>query len=83
MEVHVLNKFDNDFYGEWLRIAVLGYIRPEKDYPSLDALVKDIHWDIEVAKRSDARPVYVKYQNHAFLQPCEQESECVQQEINN
>jgi FAD synthase len=33
--VHILHKFDDDFYGEELRVVVCGFIRPELDFPSL------------------------------------------------
>ncbi len=80
MEVHVLHTFERDFYDEWLRIVVLGYIRPEKDYPSLDALVKDIHCDIEVARASVSRPAYAKYLQHDFLKPSANETETAHRE---
>lgn len=51
-EVHVLHKFDEAFYDEEMRLLILGYIRPEKDYPSLDALIEDISFDTEVARAS-------------------------------
>lgn len=33
-EIHVINKFENTFYGADIRYIVLGYIRPELDYIS-------------------------------------------------
>jgi FAD synthase len=54
-EVHILYPFAHDFYGAHLRLAILGYIRPEQNYASLDALVEDIQFDCEVAKQSLAR----------------------------
>ncbi|PWY92943.1 riboflavin kinase [Aspergillus heteromorphus CBS 117.55] len=50
-----------DFYGTPLRLLILGYIRPEFDYVSLDALVEDIRVDCEVARRSLQRPAYASY----------------------
>ena len=38
-EVHVLQQFDEPFYDEEMRLAVLVYVRPEKDYPSIEALI--------------------------------------------
>ncbi|CAK7271057.1 Transcriptional regulator of nonfermentable carbon utilization [Sporothrix epigloea] len=55
-EVHILYPFAHDFYGAHLRLAILGYIRPEQDYASLDALVADIQFDCVVARQSLARP---------------------------
>jgi riboflavin kinase len=54
-EVHVLHKFSADFYGAEMRLLILGFVREEKDYSSLDALVADILFDCDVAKRSLAR----------------------------
>ncbi|PKS11516.1 hypothetical protein jhhlp_003281 [Lomentospora prolificans] len=51
-EVHILHKFEETFYGEPLRLLILGYIRPEKDYPSLEALIEDIRFDTRVAAES-------------------------------
>lgn len=31
-EVHVIHKFVNDFYGAKIKLAILGYMRPELDY---------------------------------------------------
>ncbi|CEP11092.1 hypothetical protein [Parasitella parasitica] len=57
-EVHILHEFKSDFYDESIRIIVAGYIRPEQNYPSLDALICDIKTDIEVAKHSLKRKAY-------------------------
>jgi hypothetical protein len=35
IEVHLLHHFPDDFYGEPLRILVLGYLRPEANFSSL------------------------------------------------
>ncbi|KAF1912041.1 riboflavin kinase [Ampelomyces quisqualis] len=55
IEIHLLAHFDADFYGAMLRLVVLGFIRPESDYVSREALVQDIREDIRVAQRSLAR----------------------------
>lgn len=31
-EVHIMRKFDHDFYGKLLKLVVMGFIRPEYDY---------------------------------------------------
>lgn len=54
------NKMD-DFYSTRLNLLVLGYIRPEYDYVSVDALIEDIRVDCEVARRSLLREAYVCY----------------------
>ncbi|KJK63473.1 Riboflavin kinase [Aspergillus parasiticus SU-1] len=50
-----------DFYGTKLNLLILGYIRPEYDYVSLEALVEDIRVDCEVARQSLQRKAYVSY----------------------
>ncbi|KAA8649979.1 hypothetical protein EYZ11_007267 [Aspergillus tanneri] len=50
-----------DFYGTRLNLLILGYIRPEYDYVSLEALVEDIRQDCEVARQSLQRPAYACY----------------------
>lgn len=50
-----------DFYSARLNVLVLGYIRPEYDYVSAEALAEDIRVDCEVARRSLARKAYVCY----------------------
>jgi riboflavin kinase len=51
-EVHVLHRFARDFYGCEMRVSILGFIRKELDYVSLEALVKDIEMDCRVAGQS-------------------------------
>ena len=50
MEPHLLHVFPADFYGEELRLVVVGYLRPEASFPSLEALVAAIHADIDAAR---------------------------------
>lgn len=58
-EVHVLHDFGrHDFYGVDMRLLILGYIRDEKNYDGVEALIQDIRTDCEVAKTSLARPAW-------------------------
>jgi riboflavin kinase len=50
-----------DFYKTQLNLLILGYIRPEFDYVSLEALVEDIRVDCEVARASLLRDAYKAY----------------------
>lgn len=50
-----------DFYSTHLNLLILGYIRPEFDYVSREALVEDIRIDCEVARNSLTRDGYVGY----------------------
>ncbi|KAJ6141651.1 Riboflavin kinase [Penicillium chermesinum] len=50
-----------DFYGTELHLLILGYIRPEFDYVSMEALIEDIRVDCEVARQSLLREAYQRY----------------------
>ena len=45
VEAHLLN-FDRDLYEQEVRLSFIGRIRDEQKFPSLDALVSQIHADI-------------------------------------
>ncbi|KAH8897061.1 riboflavin kinase [Thozetella sp. PMI_491] len=51
-EVHVLHQFAEDFYGVEMRLLLAGFIREEKDYSGLEALIEDINIDCDVARKS-------------------------------
>ncbi|KAL6709817.1 riboflavin kinase [Coniothyrium glycines] len=67
VEIHILHTFPRDFYGAVLSLVVLGFIRPEYDYVSKEALVRDIREDIRVAERSLARDQYQVWKGDAWL----------------
>ncbi|MCO5565053.1 hypothetical protein L7F22_018724 [Adiantum nelumboides] len=48
LEVHILHDFGTDFYGKELRIAILGFIREEMQFQSLDDLSTRIKKDVQV-----------------------------------
>lgn len=60
-EVHVLRErpFAADFYDCPMRLLILGFVRDEKDYAGLDALVRDIRVDCDVARQSLAREAWI------------------------
>lgn len=62
-EIHVMHDFKTDFYGFEMRALVLGYIRPELDYTSREALIEDIEVDKRVALNCLERPRYQAYAN--------------------
>ncbi|RAR02657.1 riboflavin kinase [Stemphylium lycopersici] len=67
IEIHILHNFDQDFYGAELSLMILGFIRPEYDYVSKEALVEDIREDIRVAQRSLAREKYEMWKEDEWL----------------
>ncbi|KAJ2767168.1 riboflavin kinase [Coemansia nantahalensis] len=66
-EVHIMHAFKDDFYGKTLRIAVLAFVRPERDYASLDALVADIREDIRIAHEALEQPDYAQIKQSPFF----------------
>ncbi|KAM9330094.1 riboflavin kinase [Gastrophryne carolinensis] len=66
VETHIIHRFTEDFYGEVLSIVIVGYIRPEKSFDSLDALITAIHGDIEEAKRQLDLPEFKKLKDKYF-----------------
>ncbi|KZT12924.1 riboflavin kinase [Laetiporus sulphureus 93-53] len=62
-EIHLMHDFCSDFYGHEMKAVVLGYIRPELDYTSREALIEDIEMDKRVALKSLARPAYERYKS--------------------
>ncbi|KAI9275091.1 hypothetical protein EDC94DRAFT_654505 [Helicostylum pulchrum] len=66
-EVHVIHEFPQDFYDAPIRVLVLGFIRSEQNYPSLDALITDIKTDVEVAKHSLLRKHYLQHKEHVLF----------------
>ncbi|XP_031464632.1 riboflavin kinase-like [Phasianus colchicus] len=67
VETHIIHTFKEDFYGEILSIAIIGYIRPEKNFDSLDALIAAIQEDIEEAKRQLDLPEHLKLKEDNFF----------------
>ncbi|KAF1829091.1 riboflavin kinase [Decorospora gaudefroyi] len=67
VEIHMLHHFEHDFYGAMLSLVILGFIRPEYDYVSKEALVEDIREDIRVAQRSLEREAYGRWRGDAWL----------------
>ena len=66
-EVHLIHEFAQDFYGDQLRVLVAGYIRDEKDYAGVDALIADIKLDIKAALHSLQRDSYLALKHDAIF----------------
>ncbi|RMZ75799.1 hypothetical protein DV738_g5294, partial [Chaetothyriales sp. CBS 135597] len=68
VEIHILHHFVHyNFYSSPLNLLILGFIRPEYDYESVDALVADIKTDCQVAARSLERPNWDKWRRDEWL----------------
>jgi riboflavin kinase len=67
IEPWLLHDFDKDFYGEELRLTIVGYIRPEANFDSLEGLIEKIHEDRNIAETALELPVYSKYRSDPYL----------------
>ncbi|RPA90069.1 riboflavin kinase [Choiromyces venosus 120613-1] len=67
VEVHIIHTFPKDFYGVRMNLVVLGFIRPEFDYVSKEALIEDIKMDVRVGVSSLEREGYRKFRNDPYL----------------
>ncbi|CAH0731888.1 unnamed protein product, partial [Brenthis ino] len=52
VETHVMHDFKGDFYGSLLKICIVGYLRSEKNFNSLDDLIEAIKQDIHNAAKA-------------------------------
>lgn len=50
LEVHILD-YSNDLYGKAIAVEFLNFIRPERNFPTKEALIGQIRMDIEAAKQ--------------------------------
>jgi len=69
-----MRNFPHDFYGRHLTVLILGFIRPQLDFPSTEALREAIQQDIEIARQSLARPTYERYRADPYLRNFQQHS---------
>ena len=53
LEIHLLD-FDRDIYGEDLEVQFICYLRPEKKFENIDALVQQIEADVKQARELSA-----------------------------
>ncbi|MCJ1441882.1 MAG: riboflavin kinase [Stictis urceolatum] len=67
VEVHIMHDFLVDFYDEHMKLLILGFVRPELDYVSKEALIEDIRTDIAVAGRSLEREGWKTYKEERWL----------------
>jgi riboflavin kinase / FMN hydrolase len=71
VEPHLLHSFDDDFYGQELRLTICGYLREEATFPSLDALISTIHADIAAARTFLDGAEYSSLSHDEFLRTIE------------
>lgn len=62
-----MHKFDTDFYGSILRVCIVGYLRGEKNFGSLDDLISAIKQDISDADQSLESPTSREFRSNPFF----------------
>lgn len=67
METYVMHNFEEDFYGKQLYVGILGYIRPQTDFNSMDELIQAIKDDIRIANEKLDTEEYAKYKEDGFF----------------
>ncbi|RZC33396.1 Flavokinase domain containing protein, partial [Asbolus verrucosus] len=67
METYILHKFEEDFYGKVLKVVMLGYLRPEKNFDSLDELIAAINDDVKEAEEKLELAEFADYKTHQFF----------------
>jgi len=69
METHIVHKFEEaDLYGRQLKVIILGFIRPEQSFDSLEALIDAIRKDIEEGKKRGSEESWAKYRADTCFQ---------------
>jgi len=53
LEIHLLD-FERDIYGKHLELRFIRYLRPEKKFENIDALVHQIERDVQQARELSA-----------------------------
>ncbi|KAK6264800.1 hypothetical protein SCA6_020234 [Theobroma cacao] len=67
VEPWLLHEFNEDFYGEELHLVIVGYIRPEVNFPSLESLIAKIQEDRKIAETALDLPLYSIHKDDPYL----------------
>jgi len=67
VEIHIMHKFEETFYGAWMRTCVLEYLRPERNFNSVEELIEAINGDISQAAAALDLPHNLKFRDDEFF----------------
>lgn len=68
LEAHLIsNLFNEDFYREEMRLCIIGFMRPELKFDSLDELISHIKNDVSVSEAALDLPKAQQFQSHISL----------------
>mmetsp|Transcript_9811 Transcript_9811/g.13218 ORF Transcript_9811/g.13218 Transcript_9811/m.13218 type:complete len:166 (-) Transcript_9811:27-524(-) len=66
-EAHILHEFEEDFYGQEMKLIAVGHIRGQIKFDSLDELIAAIQNDIDISKKQLKLEAHASYQNDPFF----------------
>lgn len=67
IEVHVMHSFQQDFYGQRMKVLVVGYLRPEMKFDTIEILLNRIQTDIGVSRTQLDGEVWSRYAEDPFF----------------
>ena len=70
METHIVHKFDGDLYGRMLSVIIVGHLRPEANYDSLEKLIEAIENDISNGQKLNGDEQFSKFKEDPFFRKC-------------
>lgn len=68
VETHIIHDFKKDLYGSLLKVCICGYLRPEKNFESLEKLIEAINGDIKEAEIKLESEENINYKNSVFFE---------------
>lgn len=69
VEPWILHDFEEDFYGEELRLVVCAYIRPEADFTTVEDLIACIYKDADITRAALQHEPLASYSADEALRP--------------
>jgi riboflavin kinase len=63
----LIHKFDSDFYDEELKLCIIGFLRTDKSYNSLEELKDAIAQDVINGSSKLDEEENLKFKNHNFF----------------
>lgn len=67
IEVHVMHSFQQDFYGQRMKVLVVGYLRPEMKFDTIQELLNRIQTDIGVSRTQLDGEFWSRYAKDPFF----------------
>ncbi len=67
-ESDIIDEIEGDFYGETMRLQLIGFLRPEQKFDSFPDLIAQIHQDIGIADLALKAMPFIFSKEDAFIQ---------------